>query len=323
MRLKRIIKNKMHILKNKLLCEINKLLRLKYNLEKRDILKVKLRGGLCNKLLCFFAACELAQKNNFQLVEPEFGWHKKILFSDIYDIDFFNQNMSAYFGGKNILIAIDAVRDKKIRKRIRYDIINLWHISEENLSYLRTNRIIYSNSMMVNVLKSLKLNRKFDDIIGNNLNHSLTVQFRIETDWVNYAQWQTVGNNETLLIDPNQLIKMLQDFKADEVFFTTGENQTFVQSLLHENNIKSSYFYDKNLEYEINAAINFEILACSQKFIGLSRSSFSLLITLKRHLILNNPENYIYNYGNKINKRIDYGLYDAGGDSINITPQII
>ena len=323
MKIKRNLKNKMHVLKNNLLFEYNKLLNLKYNLEKRDILKIKLRGGLCNKLLCLFAACEIAQKNNYQLLEPEFGWRKKILFSDIYDIAYFNANMAEYFGGKNILIPNNATKDKKIRKRIRYDLINLWHLSEKNLTHLRTNRIIYSNSMMINVLKSLKLNPKFDNILANNLNHPLAVQFRIESDWVNFAQWQTVGQNETILIDPNQLIQMLKTFQADEIFFTTGENQSFVQSLFDENKIKSSYFYDKNLEYEINAAINFEILSAAQKFIGFSRSSFSLLITMKRHLILNNPENYIYNYGNAINKRIDFGLYDAGSDCISITPSII
>jgi hypothetical protein len=314
-----LIKKKAESLKRKLLL-------LKYDLEKRNILEVKLQGGLCNKLYCLFAACEIAQRNNFQILEPEFGWRKRVLFSDIYDIDFFNQNMSLYFGGKNIMIAMDTVRDEKLEKKIRYNKIektNLWQYSEKNLSYLRTNKIIYSNSMMVSVLKSLKLKGEFDDIIGNNLNHPLTVQFRIESDWVNYAKRKKIEDNETLLIDPNQLIKMLKDFKAEKVFFTMGENQLSVQSLLEKNGIKSSYFYDNNFEYEINAAINFEILSRSQTFIGLSRSTFSNLITLKRHLILNNPENYIYNYGNEILKRVDYGLYPAGCDSVSIRTQII
>jgi len=312
--------------KSKLLSFKNKLLILKYNLEKRKIIEIQLTGGLCNKLYCLFAACEIAQKNNFQILEPEFGWHRKILFSDIYDINFFNQNMSKYFGGRNIMVSMNIVREEKLENKIRHNAvenINLWKYSENNLSHLRTNRIINSNSMMVNVLKSLKLRKEFDNVIANNLNSSLSVQIRIESDWVNYSEVKKVGDNEILLIDPNQLIKMLKDFNAKEVFFTTGENQMLVQSLLNENNIKSSYFYDNNLEYEINAAINFEILSLSQKFIGLSRSTFSNLITLKRHLILNNSENYIYNYNNEIMKRIDYGLYCCGSESVSISPQII
>ena len=208
-------------------------------------------------------------------------------------------------------------------KKIRHNNIDLWEYFGKNLSFFMANNVLYSHSMMINVLKSLKLNKKFDRIIDQNLNHPVSVQFRTESDWVSYSKRKKVEDNETLLIDPNQLIKMLKDFNANEVFFTTGENQAFVQSLLTGNNIKSSYFYDHDLEYEINAAINFEIFVRSQKFIGLSRSTFSNLITLKRHLILNNPENYIYNYGNEIKKRVDYGLYHIGRDSVSITPQIL
>jgi len=302
------------------------LLRLKYDLEKRNILEAKLQGGLCNKLYGLFSACEIAQKNNFQILEPEFGWKKKILFSDIYDIDFFNQNMSKHLGGRNIMIAMDTVRNEKLEKKIRCDRvekINFWKWSENNLSYLRANKVIYSNSIMVNVLKSLKLRKEFECVVDKYLSGSLAVQFRIESDWAEYIKWKKAEDNEILLIDPNQLIKMLKAFKADEVFFTTGENQAFVQELLDKNNIKSTYFYDDKFEYEINAAINFEILSRAQKFIGLSRSSFSNLITLKRHLILNNPENYIYNYGDEITKRVDYGLYPAASNSVSISPKIV
>ena len=86
--------------------------------------------------------------------------------------------------------------------------------------------------------------------------------------------------------------------------------------------IESSFFYDPSLEYEINAAINFEILSHSKKFIGLSRSTFSNLITLKRQLLLNKNENYIYNYGEKIHMRSDYGLYPSAFESINKNPSL-
>lgn len=320
------IKNKLLLLKPEFLRLINGPFRLKYTLEKRNILEVKPQGGLCNKLFCLFAACEIAQKNNFKILEPEFGWREKIPFSAIYDIDFFNRNMSEHFDGKNVMIAKNTVHDKKLEKKIRYDKVertDFWQYSVRNISHLRTNRIIYSKSMMVNVLRSLKLRKEYDLIVNDNSNHSLSVQFRIESDWVNYSKGIKLEDNETLLIDPNQLIKMLKDFNGDEVFFTTGENHKSVQLLLDSNAIKSSYFYDNNLEYEINAAINFEILTRSQKFIGLSRSTFSNLITLKRHLILNNPENYIYNYGNEITKRVDYGLFSTGQSSVSIIPQIL
>ncbi len=312
-----------NIVKYKLLAPVNRLLSLKYDLEKRSILEVQLQGGLCNKLLCLFAACEIAQKNNFQIVEPEFGWRKKILFSDIYDIDFFNQSMSEHFGGRNIMVTAATIRNENLKKKVRYDKFCLWEHSGKSLSHLRRHKVIYSNSMMIHVLKSLKLRKEFNAIVDNHLNAPIAVQFRIETDWVKYSKRKKVGTNETLLIDPQQLVEMLKDIHMKEVFFTTGEDQLLVQTMLEKSNIKSSYFYDSHLEYEINAAINFEILSQSQTFIGLSRSSFSNLISLKRHLILNNPENYIYNYDNKISKRVDYGLYTSPHDSITISPKII
>ncbi len=118
-----------NIVKYKLLAPVNRLLSLKYDLEKRSILEVQLQGGLCNKLLCLFAACEIAQKNNFQIVEPEFGWRKKILFSDIYDIDFFNQSMSEHFGGRNIMVTAATIRNENLKKKVRYDKFCLWEHS--------------------------------------------------------------------------------------------------------------------------------------------------------------------------------------------------
>lgn len=312
-------------IKNILFAVWCKLERTKYNFENRSILEINLQGGLCNKIFCLIAACEIANKNNFQILEPEFGWHKKILFSDIYDLDFFNQSMSELCNNSIVMIPRSTVLSKKLKRKIRYNKIeqnDLWAYSEKSLEQLRKNNIIYSDSFIIHILRSLRLKTEYRNIVKKNLNYPLSIQIRIESDWVKHSMVMKATDEEIIIADLRQVINMLKDFKAEQVFFTTGENQSAVQYSLEENRIKSDYFFDDTLEYEINAAINFEILCNSQKFVGLSRSTFSNLITLKRNLILDNVENYIYNYKGKILKRIDYGLYFKGNESVSLTPTI-
>lgn len=278
-----------------------------------ELTDYRLIGGLNNKLFCFFVACELAIQNDEPFVEPLFGWKKKIKFSEIYDIDYFNNQMRCVFKDKDILIKRSKIKNYKISP------IDLWPISENKLSYYREMSCIDNNSLMIKVLNSLRLNSSnlkiTEDAIFNSL--KLALQIRIESDWVAYAKNKSGIKEETLLVTPTEIIDMLKKSDLDgPLFFTTGENQDNFKKELSNSGIDSFYFYDKKLEYEINAAINFEICCRADKFIGLSRSTFSNLITLKRTLN-NKNESYIYNYKKTILKRVDKGLYPSPEDSVN------
>jgi hypothetical protein len=287
---------------------------------KNKYLRIELVGGLCNKLYCLFSACEIAVKENAYLIEPEFGWHKKILFSDIYDIDYFNKTMSKYYNGKDIMISRKLYKESNIySKRTVTNYTDLWEYSEKILAHQRKQCEVSGDSFQLKVLEALKLKEEYLTIIQqySNIQFTTAVQIRVESDWKGYSTIMKTENKEILLIDLNDLLNMLSEFGANDFFFTTGENQDEILHKMKDKGMNAFYFFDSSLEYEINAAINFEICCLAKKFIGLSRSTFSNVITLKRAALLNNDNSYIYNYNNKILKRIDLGLQPQASCSIS------
>ena len=81
-------------------------------------------------------------------------------------------------------------------------------------------------------------------------------------------------------------------------------------------------YFDKNIEVEINSAINFEICSRAKYFIGISRSTYSNLISMKRAL-MNKNISFIYNYNNTIYRRIDKGLHCDPHNVIHYSTNLI
>ena len=331
--------------------------------------QIRLTGGLCNKLFCLFSACDIAIKKKVPILEPHFGWKSPILFSDIYDLDYFNEQMREFNNGNDIMVRYQA--------RSKYTILpareDLWKYSEDVLKVQRGTKTVDMNCSMIRVMSRLKLNPQNQarlDALSPNLQHARGLHIRIESDWVRFNRVMKVDPDETLLIDLGTLIAMyksaflpsslqppppppeeqpelrlcssceqmlpITSFSAKQlkakakvrrcspcvsgvapetVFFTTGENQDHVKSQFKDACIKSEWFYDEDLEYEINAAINFEACCRTKEFVGLTRSTFSNLISLKRHL-LGKDKSYIYNYKNQIFERKDDGLFPDAKDAI-------
>ena len=292
-----------------------------YGDKKSIIIEINLKfgkAGLSNKILMFCSACDIAIKNKVKLLEPTFGWNKKILFSDIYDLDYFNNHMKKYNNGENIIVPYNK-KDGYLVKKFNY---NLWTNSEETLNYQRNIRVMKSSCMNIVVLRNLRLNKVNQKLLNNfkNISKRNAVHFRLENDWVNYmmnGKKFNEENGEGSLYSIEDLVKLYsKKWENEDIFFTTGDNHELISLKLKENNIDSKYMFDPDLEYEINAAINFELCCRAKTFTGQSRSTFTSLISLKRSLT-NKNNSFIYNYKNNIILRSDLGLYTNPYEAIN------
>lgn len=305
--------------------KIKKILYNNFNWYRGKYLGIHLQGGLCNKLHCLVSACDIAIKEKSSIIEPFFGWEKKILFSEIYDLDYFNMKMSEYTNGRPLIISREKSNTQSGKINSIDNIVDLWEYSEKELTEQRNSQVINENSTKINVLKALKLKSSFEKIVDTYVidKNFTAIQIRTESDWVKYAKSNKVDYHEKILVSLEEILLMISKFKYHgDLFFTSGQNHDFITQSLKKSGINSFYFYDRNLEYEINAAINFEICCKSDQFIGLSRSSYSNLISLKRASILNNDQSYIYNYKNKIMRRKDMGIQFAAEKSINCITNI-
>lgn len=316
----------MHISEiNKVTRLISRLHQLLPHLHKNKYLNIKLNGGLCNKLHCLFSACDIAISRNATLVEPYFGWKVKILFSDIFDIDYFNSYMSKFTKNNSPIMA----RKENIKKQnIKFEnnLIHLWKYAEIKNKKEQKIKSINTNATKLHVLKALRLKPEYQEIVEKKtLNRPFTtLQVRTESDWVAYSSIKkTNTDGESILVNQNKILNMLSEFNVlGELFFTSGENHDIIAQDLERIGLKSDYFFDATLEYEINAAINFEICCNADAFIGLSRSSYSNLISLKRAALLENDNSYIYNYNDVIIKRQDKGLFSDAKKSIECNVEI-
>ena len=286
---------------------------------------IKLKGGLCNKLHCLFSACDIALNQKAYIVEPDFGWNNKILFSDIYDIEYFNKVMSKHCSNKELMIPKDRIIKNKFLKFLSLKLIDndidLWNYSERELAIERESGMISSESIKLRVLEALKLKPEYENIVKQYLSNGLetAIQIRTESDWTNHAKFLEVSDQkESVLVSLHKIMSMISKVsESKNIFFTSGENHQEIISYLKKLDYSVNYFFDSKLEYEINAAINFEICSRANSFIGNSRSSYSNLISLKRAFLLFNDKSFIYNYGNEIHLRVDKGLQTTAPESIS------
>jgi len=271
--------------------------------------------GLFNKIIYLSGLVRYCLKNkNVRLIEPLYKIgvnhhtldNKGILFSDIFDINFFNKKM------ENIFYMVPNTFVDKYNLKVEilpHDYANIygWNIEHEEYINIATklNKISINDNILLKVLDSLRLNENniiiFKDtlnILGNDYN---AIHMRTESDWPN--DW------EKLSIDT--LVSLYNTSCLNEnktLFYSTGESHEEIKNKFNDINIKNHTFQNSNLLYDLKTAISYTICLFSNKFIGNTYSTFSSLISMQRELIYKNTENFSYN-NSCIYKRLDKGLH--------------
>ena len=260
-------------------------------------------GGLCNKIFCLSADIHHALNDRQTISEPIFGWNRKIKFSEIFDIEYFNKSVFKLTGFDNIIC------DQLGTKRR-----DLWSKSEALVKKQRQSNILSPKDALYITLVSLKPSPTIITHMTTN-SFDIGIHVRLESDWIPYAthnERKIRGN--IFLVNESTISHMIKEMFGNKntIFISTGMNHDRVAENLKNNGLHSDihFFHDKNLEYEQNAYLNFLTLISCNVFVGNSRSTFSNLVTMTRCIQQNNHENYIYNATmSKLAKRVDFGVH--------------
>jgi len=272
--------------------------------------------GLFNKIIYLSGVIRYCMKNsNTRLVEPIYkigvNHHtcdeKGILFSELFDIDYFNKKMETIF---YMVPKKDVLTYNLNVESLPHDYANIYGWNIEHGDYIDRasdkNIISINDNILLKVLNALRLNKQHHvllkeqlRVLGDNYN---AIHIRTESDWP--GCWNKMSNEKVVDFYKNSTLYDI----SNSMFFSTGESHSEIQGLFHTINVKNHTFEDKAMLYDLKTAISYTLCLLSNIFISHTYSTFSSLITMQRELSYNNDKNYSYNT-NEIYKRVDKGLH--------------
>jgi hypothetical protein len=302
----------------------------------KKYLKVELIGGLCNKLFCFFSSVDIALTEGYTLVEPDFGWKTKVKMSNVWNVDKIRACIPELKWCSAEVFQLSNISADNI---IYKSGAELWAYSEDILLKQREVCVLRRvDDIMCQVLALLEPAECVLAVYGygelSRLDDKIAVHFRTESDWQAYSvkKQRQMPVNEHCWTSNNDICDMVvAEFGTDNgntVYIVSGEHGEEIMNVLRDMGINSEYNYKINLEYEQNAAMHWWICCnAGRGFVGLSRSTFSNLVCLRRELDRVVGGCWIYNYWSdgdkKLQRRVDAGLQPVAYDSITKVTNII
>lgn len=269
--------------------------------------------GLSNKIIYLSGIVRYCQKHpRTRLVEPVFriGVHHHtrdedgILFSDIFDIAYFNKKLEGFF----YMVPRDRIDPDRI-EALPHHYANEygWDVEHDEYIYRMAARdeITVHDNVLLRVLGALRLNRENREILRKELmilgKKYNAIHIRNESDWP----------DDWVKMSTYRIVRMYRESGLDGggmLFFSTGESHHRVSRLLDKNGIRNRTFSDDEMKYDLKTAIAFAVCLFSDVFISHTYSTFSSLIVMQRELMLRKRRNYSYNH-TRIYRRVDRGLH--------------
>ncbi len=269
-------------------------------------LNLNLSLGLNNQKIGLLGACRMVNLNKLILIEPYFQpflkkEDKPILLSEIFDFEYFKTGMSQYLK----IIPYTDLKNANV-KITNIDQHILWGFLEAQEGPHSSDKGHCFDDLEIAFFKSLKLNKRFENMIEENLDlengEYVAIHCRIEDDWLNFSKDIAAGFTglprfEKIYFTKEEILNkyLLSEFKeCKKIYLSTYYDKEDLVNSWIENGYIPYRFDTPDLNYHISSAIDFEICVNAKYFIGHSRSTFSSMVARTRYS-RNKGNSYIYN----------------------------
>lgn len=297
-------------------------------------------GGLNNQKLALLGLMIEASRSGSAVYLPQiYSKDQRDSRSGLFEFsDIFWEDMFRGFAARWNVVISDSPESIVYTDRIErcgwnYFNSGAWNIGHLRLTGLNAKDITadFCRSLRPRVANSALFQNIADQIFNKNSINTV-VQTRYEEDWRIHSQYNldpVLGGGEDYCISPSSIIMKVKNSLSDtggRVYVSCDERympahkEHMRQEILKATGIETLWKSDFLDEVTFNemtpldaSLIDFEIARLSDRFVGLSRSTFANLVSFERFAVAyrNRNVDYIYNLpGPTLGKRVDAGTSD-------------
>lgn len=224
--------------------------------------ELELTGSFNDKLLKFLIICNIAKERKFILIEPYFSWNRLYLFSDIYDLEYFNTMLKGLINTRCLVISRDVFSKLSNYKKTSFKKLLYSNNIYSDIDIYK----IYDNyPFIIKCLKSLKLLDKLHSQIK--LENSYNYLYLLDIRFVEYT---------------NTIINLINSlFDKKDTYTNDNDNYGFITLITNFNKLDKI----KNDTF-LSEILDFHFRLFSDSYISMETSNIDLC-RLKRDINCN------------------------------------